>query len=66
MEIKAKIELGLEPNEKDALLLTSALFHQICDEVSDCDNCPLLDLCNTAGTRPHIVLEEIVKKALDI
>ena len=61
MEIKTKIELDLEPQEKDAILLTSALFHQICNAVSDCDNCPLLDLCNTAGTRPHIVLQELVK-----
>ena len=62
MLIEKKLKVTLEEQEKEKILEVSAMFHEMCNSCEDCEECPILDLCNTGGTRPHIVLQELVKK----
>ena len=62
MLIEKILKISLEEQEKEKILEVSAMFNEICDNCNDCEECPILDLCNTSGTYPHIALQELVKK----
>lgn len=47
MKLETKIKVKLEPKEKEAFEIVSKVLYDLCEEISNCEFCPLRRFCDT-------------------